>query len=254
MKKNTLTWMAFIFFFLTFNQINAQDCSKNILYINPTLITNSGITIQEWILQNPKMVLCKNEIDEIIVDFEKFNDENDIPKWLKDNSGYIDYTKSNRIIEAIHSLESDSEYVREADKELIINRNFYSITYDFLKLYINDQDIDSMHPRDYYKNYKNVYKNLFNKIKIKNTNGFILGKHNFSAPFLRSIIANRNIDKSEYKNCFFQFTIVKINSKEVAVLKFTYKGDSFYYNFSDEPGSAAITKMDKNRMMTKKAL
>lgn len=253
MKKNTLVWMALIFF-SHFNQINAQACSDNFIYVNPTFVTNSGISVQDWIASNPEMVLCKNEMDEIIVDFDKFQNENDIPKWLKNNSGYIDYSKSNRIIEAIHALEMDSEYVREADKELIINRNFYSTTYDFIKLYINDQDIDSIHPRDYYKNYKNVYKNLFNNIKIKNTNGFIFGEHNFSAAFLRSIIANRNIPKTEYKNCYFQFTIVKINNDEEAVLKFTYKGVSSYYNFSDEPGTAAFVKRSKNSIMTKKVL
>jgi hypothetical protein len=254
MKKNIQTWMAFIFFFTSFLQTNAQACSDNFLYVNPTLITGSGISVQDWIASNPEMVLCKNEMDEIIVDFEKFKDENDIPNWLKNNSGFIDFTKSNRIIEAIHLVQLDSEYVREADKELIINRNFYSITYDFLKLYINDQDIDTMHQKEYYKNYKNVYKNFFNNIKIKNTNGFIFEEHNFSSAFLRSIIMNRNIDKSEYKNCYFQFTIVKINNEEVAVIKFTYKGDSSYYNFSDEPGTAAFAKRSKNRIMTKKVL
>lgn len=237
MKRNILLWMTSIFFFLSFDEIKAQDCSSNIIYVNPKLITDTGITVLRWIELNPNMVICINTEDEIIVDFEKFNDKNEIPKWLKENAEFINYEKSNRLIEDLHLLKMDSEYVREADREMIINKNFYAITYDLLKIYSNDQDIDSMHPREYYKNYKKVYKNAFNSIKIKNTNGFILGDHNFSAVFLRSIIVNRNIDKSEFKNCLFQFTIVKINNRDTAVLKFTFEGVSTYYDFSDEPGT-----------------
>lgn len=247
MKNYFTLTVVLLLTFCSHQNLLSQNCSDNIIYVNPNLITASGSTVQNWINKYPYMKFCKNEVDEIIVDFAEFDDANKIPNWLAENSGFIDFKKSNKDIENIHLLKPGHDYITLADEQILNEKEFYWISYDNLKFYLNNVDIYTVPQSDYYKNYKKVVRNFFNNVKLRNTDGFVSGDHNFSSPFLMSIIANDVVPEEEYKNCHFQFTIIKIsNDKETGVLKYTYAGKTKYYDFSDEPGRSKIADLSRD--------
>lgn len=244
MKNYFTLTLVLVFSFCTHQKLLAQNCSDKIIYVDTKLITDSGTTVQDWINKQPSNCVCATS--PLTIDLEKMS-KFDIPSWLQDNSDVIDFVQTFPLIEKTHLLKSDNTvhatYIQDADYQIIVEKNFYGITFKDLKIGLNDVMYTKMPQSEYYKNYKRaVDENIFHGVKLKSTNGFILDKHNFSAPLLLSIISKLGIkygqveDEVEQNKCYFQFTF--INDDELAVMKVTYNDKVMYYDFSDEPGYA----------------
>ncbi len=253
--KNYFTLMLVVVgSFCSHQNLIAQNCSDNIIYVDTKLITDSGTTVPIWISKQPSNSICATT-PLLTIDLEKIP-ELDIPAWLRDNSDVIDFEHSFPLIEKTHLLDSSNpdhaKYIQDADYQIIVEKNFYGITFKDLKIGLNEVIYTKMPQSEYYKNYKRaVDENIFHGVKLKSTNGFIFDKHNFSAPLLLSIISKLGIkygqveDEVEQDKCYFQFTF--INNDEEAVMKVSYKDKVMYYDFSDEPGRAKSKTMNKTK-------
>ena len=254
MKKIYFSLTCLTILFTPLQKSFSQNvCSDNIIYVDSNLITANNSTIEEWKKNNPRMVLCNTIGSEISVDLGKFQNEDDIPIWLKENSIYIDFKKSFSLIEKIHLLDKTEyrEIINKAEIE-ILNRDFFGITYDELKFFFN-KDINTIPQADYYKNHKRIIdKNIFHNVLLRDKESFDKNYSSFSAPFFMSVIAKNNILPENYKNCYLVFTYIDNDTK--AIMKFTYDGVSSYYNFSDEPTTSKIVEDKPKKEILKKYL
>ncbi|WP_298119101.1 hypothetical protein [Flavobacterium sp.] len=250
MKKLFLT---FIVVLSVFGNVKAQNCSENIIYVKKRLVGNQSV----WEETN-RNYICENQPEDFTVDLNKM-EKLEIPNWLKANSFCINFDKSFELIHNTHQLDINNDvhkrYIIAADYEIIVKKNFYGIVFQDLKIGLNDVDITRIDQSKYYSNYKRaIDKNIFHGVKLKSTDGFILGSHNFSAPLLLSIIEKiekqTNEEALDEKICFFQFTFIEEDTK--AVMKVTYKNQTLYYDFSDEPGRKSlktIKNVSKNEII-----
>lgn len=254
MKKIYFLSTCLTILFTPLEKSFAQNtCGDNIIYVDSNLITANNSTIEDWKKNNPRMLICNTIGNEISVDLGGFQNEDDIPTWLTDNSIYIDFKKSFSLIEKIHLLDKVEykEIINEAEIE-ILNRDFFGTTYDELKFFFN-KDIYTIPQADYYKNHKRVIdKNIFHNVLLRDKVNFDKNYSSFSAPFFMSVIAKNNILPENYKNCYFVFTYIDNDTK--AIMKFTYDGVSSYYNFSDEPSMSKSKTGETKKEILKKYL
>lgn len=254
MKRNFYSLLLLLCFC---TNSNAQDCSNNYIYVLKKLIGN----VDNWQDENRNFICNASDNENFKINLNRIP-ENNVPVWLKNNSFCINFKLSFPLIESTHLLDNNEpierDFIQKADYEIIVEKNYYGITFNDLKIGLNDKIITKLPQSEYYENYKRaIDENFFHGVKLKSTDGFVLGDHNFSAPLLLSILTKLGIsfgqvdDEVEQQKCFFQFTFINDDTK--AIMKVTYNNQILYYDFSDEPGRAKDLK-SKNMGIIKKSL
>ncbi|WP_298221189.1 hypothetical protein [Flavobacterium sp.] len=239
---------------------STAQCGPYRLYINPLLVResrNPPYSIDQWKTDNPGMYVCPGETEnEIIVDLARFEAPKNVPSWRENNSSFIDFEKSRDYIRNAHFLNPAEDYMTEIEltEERINEGDFVGLTFKEL---VDRFNIDYANPS--YKNYLRVKRTtIFKNIKVSSRDEFEEGSFLFTSPLLYSIMKDIGITESntdEFGKCFFSFTIIAvpdlytkkdtqeaINYTYKAMMKFTYKGKNYYYDFSDDPIRSLLKK------------
>lgn len=229
-----------IILFSATNQTISQ-CGEYVIYIAVDKIVAAHLSVEEWKENNVKAgvnidnYICDETETIITVDLESMeNDGVDIAEWLSANTNYIDFERNYSIIEKAHVLDPNNkielEYINETEKNI---NDFYFKSKSILDLKDN-YGIDI---------YKPSYNNFIEVIKFTNPPAAdevriaSIQKYNpnsFSSALISAIVfknLSQPIDLAQYSNCHFLFTILS-NTK--VILKFTYRGQSSYYDYSQD--------------------
>lgn len=218
------------------------DCPEFVIYIDVDKILAARLSEEEWKANNVKAgvnmsaYICDETESTITVDLTAMeNGRVNIAKWLRLNTNFIDYARSYSVIQKAHVLDPNDnielEYITEAENNIY---HFYFESKTLLSLNYN-YAIDIYNPS--YEHYIEVNKtdNQPESAKISIASIQKFNTNSFSSALVSAIVfknLQQPISKGEYRNCHFLFTILADGR---VIMKFTYKDQSSYYDFSKNP-------------------
>lgn len=210
--------------------VTPGECGNTIIVKNNGLPTNWQTENHRLIVSTPgtptspfpgQTIPCHEP--ELYIDIREFSGLDEMADWLKENSQYICFDKTNQLIECEHRIDPNGELSEQIQEAKVYRLTVAEFTSRLSTLGIN-------YNTETYNNYFNV-QITSGTVEFTTMKAFDHLRGSFSIPFIKSILATHHLTHPE--DDIIEFRRIYHNGYRKIIISV----NNFHYNFSQVPSN-----------------